>query len=39
MRDYLKDLVEHTHDLGCIDLIKITGNNKKTAMVGVEEDL
>ena len=25
MRDYLLDLVEHTFDLGCIDLVKITG--------------
>jgi hypothetical protein len=39
MRDYLKDLVEHTHDLGCIDLIKITGDGKSTAIVGVAEDL
>ena len=39
MRDYLKDLVEHTHDLGCIDLIKITGDDKSTAIVGVAEDL
>ena len=39
MRDYLKDLVEHTHDLGCIDLIKITGDDKGTAIVGVAEDL
>jgi hypothetical protein len=39
MRDYLKDLVEHTHDLGCIDLVKITGDDKNTAIVGVAEDL
>ena len=39
MRDYLKDLVEHTHDLGCIDLIKITGDDKATGIVGVAEDL
>jgi hypothetical protein len=39
MRDYLKDLVEHTHDLGCIDLVKITGDDKSTAIVGVAEDL
>lgn len=38
MRDYLKDLVEHTHDLGCIDLVKITGDDKTTAIVGVAED-
>ena len=39
MRDYLKDLVEHTHDLGCIDLVKITGDDKSTTIVGVAEDL
>jgi hypothetical protein len=39
MRDYLLDLVEHTHDLGFIDLIKITGDDKKTAIVGLAEDL
>jgi hypothetical protein len=39
MRDYLKDLVEHTHDLGCIDLVKITGDDKSTSIVGVAEDL
>jgi hypothetical protein len=39
MRDYLKDLVEHTHDLGCIDLVKITGDDRNTAIVGVAEDL
>jgi hypothetical protein len=39
MKDYLKDLVEHTHDLGCIDLIKITGDAKTTSIVGVAENL
>jgi hypothetical protein len=39
MKDYLKDLVEHTHDLGCIDLVKITGDDRGTAIVGVAEDL
>jgi hypothetical protein len=39
MKDYLKDLVEHTHDLGCIDLIKITGDDKTTNITGVSEDL
>jgi hypothetical protein len=32
MKDYLLDLVEHTHDLGCIDLIKITGDDKSTVI-------
>ena len=39
MKDYLLDLVEHTHDLGCIDLIKITGDTKTTTVVGMAEDL
>jgi hypothetical protein len=38
MRDYLLDLVEHTHDLGCIDLIKITGDENETIVNGVAED-
>jgi hypothetical protein len=38
MRDYLLDLVEHTHDLGCIELIKITGNNQETTIDGIAED-
>jgi hypothetical protein len=39
MKDYLLDLVEHTHDLGCIDLIKITGDDTSTAITGLAEDL
>ena len=38
MRDYLKDLVEHTHDLGCIDLIKTTGTDQDTIIDGLSED-
>jgi hypothetical protein len=39
MRDYLLDLVEHTFDLGCIDLIKIVGTDSGTDIVGLAEDL
>lgn len=39
MRDYLLDLVEHTFDLGCIDLVKIVGDDKTTQIVGMAEDL
>ena len=39
MRDYLLDLVQHTHDLGCIDLIKIVGDDKTTQIVGLAEDM
>jgi hypothetical protein len=39
MRDYLLDLVEHTFDLGCIDLVKITGDDTSTQISGLAEDL
>lgn len=39
MKDYLLDLVEHTHDLGCIDLIKIVGDTNTTQIVGLAEDV
>jgi len=38
VRDYLLDLVEHTFDLGCIELLKITGDDKETAIVGMADD-
>lgn len=38
MKDHLLDLVEHTYDLGCIDLIKIVGTATETAVFGVAED-
>lgn len=38
MRDYLLDLVEHTFDLGCIDLVKIVGDDKTTQIVALAED-
>jgi hypothetical protein len=38
MKDHLLDLVEHTHDLGVIDLVKITGTDKQTDISGVAED-
>jgi len=39
MRDYLLDLVKNTHDLGFIELVKITGTPDKTELVGISEDL
>lgn len=39
MRDCLLDLVEHTYDLGCIDLIKIVGDDQTTHISGMAEDL
>jgi hypothetical protein len=38
MKDHLLDLVEHTQKLGCIDLIKITGDDKNTSISAVAED-
>jgi len=38
MKDHLLDLVEHTLKLGCIDLVKITGDDKTTDIFGVAED-
>ena len=38
MKDHLLDLVEHTHDLGVIDLVKIVGDDKTTAITGIAED-
>lgn len=38
MRDHLLDLVAHTYDLGCIELIKITGTDKDTVIDGLAED-
>ena len=38
MRDYLLDIVQHTHGLGFIDLIKITGTDSETVIDGLAED-
>jgi hypothetical protein len=38
MKDHLLDLVQHTFDLGCIDLVKITGTDKETKIDGLAED-
>jgi hypothetical protein len=38
MRDHLLDLVQHTLDLGFINLVKITGTDDSTAILGVAED-
>ena len=38
MRDNLLDLVEHTFDLGFIDLVKITGTDTGTDIAGLAED-
>jgi hypothetical protein len=38
MRDHLLDLVSHTYDLGCIDLVKITGTDTETVINAMAED-
>jgi hypothetical protein len=38
MKDHLLDLVQHTYDLGCIDLIKVTGDTADTIVNGFAED-
>lgn len=38
MKDHLLDLVEHTYDLGVIDLVKITGTTADTEIFGIAED-
>jgi hypothetical protein len=38
MRDHLLDLVQHTFDLGCIDLVKITGTDQSTQINAIAED-
>jgi len=38
MRDYLIDLVRHTHDLGTIDLVKISGDDAGTNINAMATD-
>ena len=38
MIDFLKDLVEHTHSLGVIDLVKVTSDKGSTAIDGMAEN-
>jgi hypothetical protein len=38
MRDYLLDIVSHTHSLGVIDLLKITGTENETIINAVSEE-
>ena len=38
MKDYLLDIVQHTHKLGFIDLVKISGTNSETKLDGLAED-
>jgi hypothetical protein len=38
MKDYLKDLIDHTYGLGCIELIKVTGTDTETQINAMSED-
>jgi hypothetical protein len=38
MKDYLQDLIQHTHGLGVIDLIKITGTTEETQVAAIASD-
>jgi hypothetical protein len=38
MKDYLLDLIQHTHGLGEIDLVKISGTDKETQISAVAEN-
>lgn len=38
MKDYLQDIVQHTHGLGIIDLVKITGTDQETVIDAIAED-
>jgi hypothetical protein len=38
MKDHLMDIVQHTHALGVIDLIKISGTAQETSINAVAED-
>jgi hypothetical protein len=38
MKDNLQDLISHTNQLGFIDLIKVTGNDKETLINAIADD-
>jgi len=38
MKDHLLDLVGHTLELGCINLVKIRGDKEKTSIMAMAED-
>lgn len=38
MKDYLHDLITHTHSLGCVDLIKVVGTDKETNITAIADD-
>ena len=38
LKDVLQDVISHTHGLGCIDLIKVSGTSATTSISAVAED-
>ena len=38
MKDILQDIVKHTHGLGFLDLVKITGADDSTTIDSMAED-
>jgi len=38
MKDYLQDLITHTHGLGNVDLIKVTGTDQETQVNAIADD-
>ena len=38
MKDYLQDIVQHTHSLGIIDLIKVVGDENSTNIEAVSDE-
>ena len=38
MKDFLQDIVQHTHALGFIDLVKVNGTDSETTIEGLAED-
>ena len=38
MKDYLQDLIQHTHGLGVVELVKVVGSDKDTQITAIAED-
>jgi hypothetical protein len=38
MKDHLQDIVQHTHSLGIIDLVKVVGTDSQTIIEAVSEE-
>ena len=37
MKDHLLDIVQHTHGLGVIDLVKVTGTENETTLEAIDQ--